>query len=494
MIQIGNLEELQASNIPDLLELVKPELKSRQDLWERYHRKSNLSGLSYTKGKNNTRVTFEKYIVDLASGFLGGKAPTYTVNDTVNKTKINLIRELLDKIVGEKNYKDQVQIILDYITNYNDDATEHYELVKDILMTRGAYELIYENDNNEIVYARLNPLQTVAIWDYAIPSNIIGVVRYWKEKQVDGKDIEKVEIIDKSGSRTYKGSNNKFTEETNNFIANTWKDVPVTVVETDEAIFETVVELIQAYEQLIQNTRNMFQYNDEAKLAISGYEAENTITTVDDNGNVVVNPARQLEDKMILESKTIYFNDGGDAKWIEKNINDQAIQNTLKTYIDLIMMNASVPNTFDLGFTNADNASAIDRKFFNLICATTNTMQQLKKAYLRRWELILDRINLKKSTKFDFRDITVELPYNLPANENELIDMWLKLRDIISDETIISRLPLNLEYQSEKAKMDEETDEAMERNIKRMEAIGGTENEQSVQEDGQTIEGNAEQV
>ena len=42
--------------------------------------------------------------------------------------------------------------------------------------------------------------------------------------------------------------------------------------------------------------------------------------------------------------------------------------------------------------------------------------------------------------------------------------------------------------------MHEDTDEAMERNIKRMEAVGGTENEQSVQEDGQTTEGNTEEV
>lgn len=492
MIQIGNLEEIQSKDIKNLLDMVKPELKSRQDLWKRYHRKSNLSGLSY--GGSNTRVTFEKYIVDLASGFLGGKAPTYTINETQDTNKITLIKKLLDKVVGAKNYKDEIQILLDYIANYNDDATEHYDLVKDILMLRGAYELIYENGDNEIVYARLNPLQTVAIWDYKIPSNIIGVVRYWKEKQIDGKELEKVEIIDKVGTRVFTGKNDKFAEDTTAFIKNKWGDVPITAVETDEAIFETVVELIQAYEQLIQNTRNMFQYNDEAKLAISGYEAENTITAIDDNGDVIPNPARQLEDKMILESKTIYFRDGGDAKWIEKNINDQAIQNTLKTYIDLIMMNASVPNTFDLGFTNADNASAIDRKFFNLICATTSIIQQLKKAYLRRWELILGRVNLKKATKFDFRDITVEIPYNLPANENELIDMWLKLRDVISDETIISRLPLNLEYQSEKAKMDAETDEAMERNIKRMKTIGGTVNEETVQEDGQPTEGNTEEV
>ena len=84
------------------------------------------------------------------------------------------------------------------------------------------------------------------------------------------------------------------------------------------------------------------------------------------------NPARELEDEKVLNSKTLYFPDKslGGAEWVLKEINDSAIQNTLKTYIDLILMMAGVPNTFDLGFTNADNASAIDRKFFSLMMMT----------------------------------------------------------------------------------------------------------------------------
>ena len=491
MIQIGNLTEITEEAIPNLLKQVQAELTSRLDLWKRYHRKNTISGLSYTSGKNETKVTFEKYITDLASGFLGGKAPTYTINDTVNETKINLIKKLLDKMVGRIGYREEMQILIDYITNYNDDSTEHYELVKDLLMLRGAYEIVRENKDNELVYAKLSPLQTVAVWDYSLPVNLVGLVRTWKENRIDGKAVTKVEIIDIKGTRVFEGTDNAYKENTEEFISNNWSDVPAFAVEIEEAIYEPVVELIQAYEQLIQNTRNMFQYNDEAKLAISGYEPVNDITTVNENGDVIPNPARQLEDKMVLESKTIYFNDGGSAEWIEKNINDTAIQNTLKTYIDLIMMNAGVPNTFDLGFTNADNASAIDRKFFNLICATTNIMQQLKKAYLRRWELIFGRINLKKNTDFDFRDITIELPFNLPANENELIDMWMKLRGIISDETIVTRLPLNLEYESEKQKLDDETTENFNKNLERMKIAG---EEDELQADRQQTESATEEI
>ena len=54
-------------------------------------------------------------------------------------------------------------------------------LVKDILTFSACYEYIYESQDNEIVYSRLDPMQTVAIWDYSTPSNIIGLVRYYHE-------------------------------------------------------------------------------------------------------------------------------------------------------------------------------------------------------------------------------------------------------------------------------------------------------------------------
>ena len=44
---------------------------------------------------------------------------------------------------------------------------------------------IPDNFHNEIVYSSLDPLQTVAIWDYSIPKNLIGLVRYYIEKDIN---------------------------------------------------------------------------------------------------------------------------------------------------------------------------------------------------------------------------------------------------------------------------------------------------------------------
>lgn len=494
MIQISNLTEIKEKDIYKLVQMIEPELNSRKKLWKRIHRKTKLCNVVFDINGKKENITFEKYIWLIASGFLGGKSPVYSVNDTVDKDKIKIIKELFDKEITDKNYKKKMEIVIDYISKFNDDETEHYDLMSDALGYRGAYELIYENDKNEIVYSRLDPMQTVAIWDYNVPKNLLGFVRFYPEKNVNSTNRKVVEITDVNGTRKYasdgivfdekeKKKIDKYIELKSEYENHNWKDIPGFAVELDESIFESVVDTILKYEKLIKNTSNMFEYNDElAKLAIYGYSPENEMVIqepyTDENGNPqtrdVLNPAREIEDENVRKSKTLYFpnKSNGGAEWVLKDINDTGIQNTLKTFIDLILMMAGVPNTFDLGFTNADNASAIDRKFFSLIMMTINLLQQFKKGYKRRWELIFNRINLKKGTKFDFRDITIDLPANLPANESEVIDMWLKLRGLASDETITERLPLGLDYSSEKNKINAQNQENLENNLENMKKIG----------------------
>ena len=489
MVQLANIEELTQDNIYKLYDIVKPELDRKEKLYARYTRKSDdVTIFGAEKPKHNVTVPFEKYIVDIASGYLGGKEPTYEVQDTADEKKKGLIQKLLNKVAKQPDYKESMQILLNYIVEYNDDGTENYTLVKDILITGSAYEILYENEDNEIVYSRVNPLQTQAIWDYSVPRNLIGVVQVYEEKDVNGTIRNVIKLTDKVGTRVFKGGqggSNSYEEvaeeEPNN---HNWADVPFAVVEIPDGIslFEPVIELIDAYEQLIQNTKNTFQYNNDAKLKVTGYRPEQPLLIKNENGVLVENPDRKKEDDTLLNMKVFYTPDDGDIAWVEKSIEDNAIQNTLKTYIDLIMMNTGVPQTTDLGFTKADNASAIDRKFFSLEQTTTQAMQLLKMAYKRRWELVFDRLNLK-GTKYDFRDITITLNKNLPANENEVVDMYMKLRGLISDETIIDRLPLNLDSTSEEEKMDDQNEKELNNEVEKAKAFNDVNPQETFKEE-----------
>ena len=497
MIQLSNIEKLQASDMQKLVDIIQPELSKRKALYLRYKRKVRDSDLIFKKEtKENGVVPFERYAINMSSGYLGGKAPKYIVENTSDEEKQNIIKRLLKKIVGKDTYQKEMEVLIDYITNYNDDGNEHYNLIKNVLLTSACYEIIYENKDNEIVYSYLDPLQTVAIWDYSTPKNLIGLVRYYIESNINNTETEVVELIDKTGTRTFNKTYEKKdkirarkekpftqvkekTDEGERLIKNhNWGDVPAFAVEQEDgtSLIECVIDLIKDYEQLLQNGVNTFQYNDQAKLKVTGYSPEEPLMKEITNGNgektLVKNEKRVEEDKAFLEAKVFYTpTKDGDIAWIEKSVNDGAFQNTLKTLIDLILMMTGVPNVTDLGFTKADNASAIDRKFFNLEQMTIDVVNQLQMAYKRRWELIFNRLNLKHNTKYDFRDIKIELQKNVPANESEIVDSWLKLRGLISDSTIIERLPYGLDALAEQNKMEEQEKSQLEKDVERQDSM-----------------------
>jgi SPP1 family phage portal protein len=471
MIQISNIEEFKEEDIPKLVTIVNQELLRREELYKRYRRKQYDYEIVGQANKDKVVVVpFEKYIVDIATGYLGGKEPTYEVEE-VNDDKKKIIKKVLDKDMPDTTTKEEMEEIITYILKYNDDNNENYQLVKDIMLYGSCYEMVYQNKDNEVVYGRLDPLQTVAIWDYSIPKNLIGLVSVYKEQDVNTSIKYVVRIIDKNGTRLYRGFDKTYTQETKDKLGNGekdnyWGDVPAIVVETEDnlSLFEPAIDLIEAYQSLIKNTKETFNYNNDAKLKITGYLPENPLMVMDEKtGLLIENEERKKEDETLLKAPVFYTPQDGDISWVEKTIDDGATQNTLKTYIDLIMMITGTPQVTDLGFEKADNASAIDRKFFTLEQMTTQAMQLLKTAYLRRWELIFNRINELKNTNYDFRNIKITLNKNLPANENEVVDMYMKLRGLISDETIIERLPLNFDSVSELQKKADQEEENMQK-------------------------------
>ena len=166
MIQmtVEQLKSINKDNISALLQKIRPILQHRNDMYTRYARKispiDTMSGSADSNGKSRAIVAFEFYIVNMVQGYLGGKAPVYSVQKG-------------DKIESYvKDYTDAIE----YIRRYNDDSATYIELIHDYLITSAAHLYVYENEDNEIVYTRFDSRQTVGIFDYATPPNQIGCV------------------------------------------------------------------------------------------------------------------------------------------------------------------------------------------------------------------------------------------------------------------------------------------------------------------------------
>ena len=448
-----NIASFTLDEYKQLFTQVSSVLSKRQDLHERYTRGSNDSTTLYD-GKS-LKVPFEKFIVDLATGYLAG-TPEYTVNvpsELDSKVRKSVFEEevLSDDLINE------MKSIIDYITQYNDDANEVYYLIKDLLLYGACYEVAYENENNELIYTNLDALNTVSIWDTNTPANLLAIVSKYTDKTVDGQEIELYRIVDREGIRVYEVNGDKeIKQDTSLSKEHYWNDVPGFAVEIDFSIIENSEAFIATYENLLENVKNTYQYNDvDCKMKISGYKAQNKLTIKNEKGETIINPDRIKEDEYVLKSRTFYTEEGGDAEWLIKQVDANGVTTLLKYYVDSIFQLAGIPNTADLAFNSADlNASAIDRKFYVMNMKTQDIVSNLKKALLRRFELIFNRINYKKGTKYDFRYIVIDIPKNLPSMTDETVEQMIKLNGILSEETIIEKL--GYDYETEKARKEDD--------------------------------------
>jgi len=448
-----NIASFTLDEYKKLFTQVSSVLSKRQDLHERYTRGSNDSTTLYD-GKS-LKVPFEKFIVDLATGYLAG-IPDYTVNvpsELDSKVRKSVFEEevLSDDIINE------MKSIIDYITQYNDDASEVYYLIKDLLLYGACYEVAYENEQNELIYTNLDALNTVSIWDTNTPANLLAIVSKYTDKTVEGQDIELYRIVDREGIRVYEVNGDKeIKQDTSLSKEHYWNDVPGFAVEIDFSIIENSEAFIKTYENLLENVKNTYQYNDvDCKMKISGYKAQNKLTIKNEKGETIINPDRIKEDEYVLQSRTFYTEEGGDAEWLIKQVDASGVTTLLKYYVDSIFQLSGIPNTADLAFNSTDlNASAIDRKFYVMNMKTQDIISNLKKALLRRFELIFNRINYKKGTKYDFRYIVIDIPKNLPSMTDETVEQMIKLNGILSEETIIEKL--GYDYETEKARKEDD--------------------------------------
>lgn len=496
MLRYSKEKLAEERSITDIYFKAQRELDVRKELYEKFRRKLTDEELA-SLDDEDIKVPLERYISIMSAGYFGGKAPTYKVK-AFNKDKDKIIKELFNHNTNDEQEIKEIEELIKHIVDYNNDGSHFLHLVLDYLVKRACYEIYYKDEiTGEITITRSDALETVAIWDYSLPKKLIGIYRIIRTYMANGEYQQIIELTTADGKRYYYDTPEKrkmfgtpayeqnykdeplFKENIEEKQPKKWDDdIPATAIENCDgiAIFEPVISLIKAYERCIQNSRNVFKYNDEAILKVKGYTPENPLIIQNEKGEDIVNPARQKEDEYVLTSRVRYL-DGSkevnsDIAWVEKNVNDTALQNHKKTLMDIICLCSFCPNMTDLGFTQADNNSALEKKFFGLQQYVSTFEGDFLEGFKRRWRIILEKFNKEKSKTYDFRDIEIKLNRNLPSDTATMITNAMKIRGLVSDDTVINLLGLDLDSTSELAKMDLQNEENIQKNLEQMQMMG----------------------
>lgn len=389
-----------------------------QKLYEYYKGKTAICGriLADASKPNNKIVNpYASYITDTFTGYFLGEPITYT----------------------SKN--EQLLARIDELYNYNDEAAENAELAKDASIFGVAYELLYTDENADIRFKKIDAIKAIPIYDNTLEEDLLYFIRYYDNTDImTNKTTTFVEVYSREWIRYYV---DEYALEFVREVPHAFKGVPIIIYQNNEELlgdFENVISLIDAYDKITSDSVNDMEYFADCYLALygmSGTEPED-ITAM-------------------KEQRVLLMETDARAEWLTKQINDTYVEN-LKNRIDTQIHKFSrCPALTDADFAANASGVAMKYKLMGLETATSKKERAFKKALQRRLELICNVYSVM-GTDFDYREIQMNFTRNIPSNLVEMADVISKIGHLLSEETQISLLPIEINATDELQKKQAE--------------------------------------
>ena len=396
----------------------RPKLQRWDDYYRGKHAILNKTYSDASKECNHIITNYCKIITDTYSGYICGKPISYFSNDDITDIQDTL--------------------------NYNDSAAQDMAMITNALIYGVAYELQWVDKYAQIRYCQVNPLNCFAIFDNTLDCELLYFIRWYKVNSIDETDSTYIiEVYDSNSVRRYKsfgmGGALEFIDEEPHYFG----DVPVSVFylnENEENIFNSVITLNDAYNELQSSEIDDFNAWVDAYLTFTGVNAETDDISA------------------MKENRVLILPEGAEASWLTKNANDTQIVNILENIKKNIFKVTACPDMADETFL-AQSGTALAYKLVGFENVASGIVARFIKALQRRIELICNIFNLKASDA-TWRDININFVRNLPINLTETVNLVNSLKGIVSDSTLLAQLPfikdISAELEAIKKQKEEE--------------------------------------
>lgn len=369
-----------------------------------------------SKPNNKIVNPYATYISDTFTGYFLGEPITYSCAEN---------DELLERITN--------------LFNYNDEAAVNAELAKDASIFGVAYELLYTDENADIRFRQIDPIKAIPIYDNTLEEDLLYFIRYYDDVDImTDRKTTYIEVYGRDSVSYYVDDNGiKLTEER----PHAFKAVPINVYQNNQeelGDFENVISLIDAYDAISSDSINEFNYFSDCYLALygmSGTEAEDIAA--------------------MKEQRVLLLETDAKAEWLTKNINDTYVENLKNRLDEQIHKFSRCPAMTDSDFAANASGVAMKYKLMGIETATSKKERAFKKALQRRIELICNIYGVM-GADYNYMEIQPIFTRNIPANLVEVADVITKVGHLLSNETQISLLPIDVNPEQEKARIEAE--------------------------------------
>ncbi len=369
-------------------------------------------------------------------------------NRIVTNYCYNIVQNYLGYITGidivyqSPNKFEQMQDILDY----NDVRTEDNELLRQALIFGVSYEINYIDEDGQQRFKVLDPREVIPIYSNDLNSDLLYVIRYYEADLVNNNDAKKyvIEVYSQGSTAIYESfagfSTFSLLEERENY----YNQVPITVFALNsdqESIFDKVMTLQDAYNNLLSGEVDDFESWSDAYLVLKGVTADSE--TLDD----------------CKRKRAFMIDSDCDISYLTKSVSDTQIENMLKNVNDTIHKIANSPDFNDDKFMS-QSGIAMRYKLTGFENVASNIVANMTKALQKRLELI-DSILHTLGDDSCWREVEIVFTRNLPVNTLEVAQMVNQLRGLVSDATLLTQIPFVGDVQKELELLDEQKEAQM---------------------------------
>ncbi|MDY8025144.1 phage portal protein [Paenibacillus polymyxa] len=345
----------------------------------------------------------------------------------------NEVGYLLGKPVNYVSKSDQDEAIHNIDVHMSHWDKEHnLQLRKQSEIFGESFELNYINSDGQFSATVLSPLNAYVLEDGAAERNVLlGLHKFTRrfDKQVYLDVYTDHEILHYTI-----GSDNKSNPMRRN------RSPELKYIGKHNHIFGRV-PLISCP----ANTERKSGFHDVISL-FDAYNALNSdlVNEIADHRNaylVIENAKLEAEDLLNMKKMgIIQVPAGGKVSWLTKEINDSFVKNELDN-IERKIFDMMDQVNFNENWASNTSSLALRNKLLNLENRVAMREALMEKAIKQRVRNFFTFLHIKEGVQYDYRDIAVKFTRNLPTDLVGMADVIVKLKEVVSQETLLTLLP-----------------------------------------------------
>ena len=434
---------------------IAPKYKKYQKLYENKHKILNRPKKDENKPNNKISNDFFGQIIDNTVGYFLGN-PIILNYTEPKKAKASVEIDPVDVGVDLGQIEDTaVQDALDKIFADNEKDDLFIEWGKEAMIKGLSHILVYQNEESKTKFMRLHPEDVILVYKNSSTKELQYAIRLY---DIDTEDTDTTthyaEVYDTTGYDIFKcveggtgttsnraGGGYTFVERKPHIYGM----IPISTWYNNEermSDLERVETLVNDYDKVLSDVSNEFEAFRNAYLMLKNMVA-----------------GEESLDKLKTEG-ILEVMENGDAKFLTKQIQTEALENHLNRLKESIYTFSQVPNLSDENFAGNLSGVAIRFKLFGLETKCIIKEQKGKTAIRNLFRVISAPVRVLTGHNPDVINLEIEFTRNVPNNITELVDTVTKLDGKVDKETLLALLPFidNPKEVLEKLKADIEAD------------------------------------